>query len=320
VIIDFSSHLISRRVGKIIQKAGWYGDGCHIEYPHNNGDPEVRLALMEKYNVDMQALSQTAPVIMGFNPEEAAEICRLSNEDNYALCKAYPKKFVNICMMSLQDVKSAMKELDRAVNELDCRAITLGSNQNGKGLDSEEFYPFYEKVIEYDLPIFIHAVNWEGYPLVETVQGWRNMFVLGWIYDESTAMYRLVLSGTIDRFPEMKVVIHHMGGMFPYFRARIELQIRVSLQHRLKKGKDIQEYWKNFYGDTAVDGNPSSYPCGLAFFGPDRLVFGTDAPFGAEEGEFFYREDLAGVRTMKIPDKDMQKILSGNAKKLLKIK
>jgi predicted TIM-barrel fold metal-dependent hydrolase len=216
-------------------------------------------------------------------------------------------------------MKSAMKELERAVKELDCRAITLGSNQNGKGLDSEKFYPFYEKVVEYDLPIFIHPVQWESYPLVDTIKGWRNMLVLGWPFDTSQAAWRLVLGGTIDRFPELKIVLHHYGAMLPFFSRRIEQNIRLTLKNRLKKGKDIKEYWKNFYGDTALDGAVASYPCGYAFFGPDRTVYGTDYPFGAESGEDFYRENLAGVKAMKMPAKDMKKILGENAKRLLKI-
>ena len=235
MIIDFSAHLISRRVGEMIKKAGWYGPGTIMDFPQQNADPEVRLALMEKYGVDMQALTQTAPVTVGLNPMDAAEVCRVSNDDNYKLCKAYPKKFVNICFFSLQDVKSALKELERAVKELDCRAITLGSNQAGKGLDSAEFNPFYEKVVEYDLPIFIHPVQWESYPLVDAYKGWKNMLVLGWPFDTTQAAWRLVLGGTIDRFPELKIVLHHYGAMLPFFSRRIEQNIRISLKDRLKK-------------------------------------------------------------------------------------
>jgi predicted TIM-barrel fold metal-dependent hydrolase len=320
LIIDFSAHLISRRVGKYIARGKWYGPGNVMAFPESNADPEVRLALMEKYGVDMQALTQTAPVIVGFNPDEAAEICRMSNDDNFALCKAYPKKFVNICFFSLQDMKSALKELDRAVNELDCRGVTLGSNQNGKGLDFEEFYPFYEKLVEYDLSIFIHPVQWESYPLVDTFKGWRNMLILGWPFDTTQAAWRLVLSGTLDRFPELKVVLHHYGAMLPFFSRRIEQNIRLLLSDRLKPGKDIKEYWKNFYGDTALDGAVASYPCGYAFFGPERTVFGTDYPFGAEAGEDFYRENLAGVRAMNLPEADLNRVLGENTRKLLKIK
>jgi uncharacterized protein len=320
MIIDFSAHHISKRVGKYISKAKWYGPGTIMEFPFQNADPEARLALMAKYGVDMQALTQTAPVVVGLSPGEAAEVCRMSNDDNYALCKTYPNKFVNICFISLQDMKSAIKELERGMKELDCRAVTLGSNQNGKGLDFEEFYPFYEKLVEYDLPIFIHPVQWESYPLVDAYKGWKNMLVLGWPFDTSQAAWRLVLSGTIDRFPSLKIVLHHYGAMLPFFSRRIEQNIRMSLKQRLKEGKDITEYWKNFYGDTALDGAVASYPVGYAFFGPDRSVFGTDYPFGAESGEDFYRENLKGVRAMNLPADAMVKVMGGNAARLLKIK
>ena len=319
MVIDFSAHHISKRVGEYIGKANWYGPGTIMEFPRQNADPEARIALMDKYGVDMQALTQTAPVILGFSPEQAAEICRMSNDDNYALCKAYPDKFVNICFFSLQDMPSALKELDRAVNELDCRAVTLGSNQNGKGLDFEEFYPFYEKLTAYGLPIFIHPVQWESYPLVDTFKGWKNMLVLGWPFDTTQAAWRLILSGTIDRFPELKIVLHHYGAMLPFFSRRIEQNIRISLKDRLKEGKDIKEYWKNFYGDTALDGAVASYPVGYAFFGADRTVYGTDYPFGMEDGEDFYRENLAGVKAMNLPKEEMEKVMGGNAKRLLKI-
>jgi aminocarboxymuconate-semialdehyde decarboxylase len=69
-----------------------------------------------------------------------------------------------------------------------------------------------------------------------------------------------------------------------------------------------------------MDGTVAAYPCGYAFFGPERMVFGTDYPFSAEEGEEFVRENLAGVKAMNIPAEDLEKILGGNAKKLLKIK
>ncbi len=318
MIIDFSCHHISRNVGNILAKGKWYGEGNAIGYPVRNADPEVRLALMEKYGIDMQALSQTTPVVMGFSPAEAAEICRISNDDNYALCKAYPKKFVNICMVSLQHMPSAIKELERSIKDLDCRAVTVGSNQDGKGLDSPDFFPFYEMLVKYDLPLFIHPVNWEGYPLVEMENGWRNMLVLGWPFDTTQAAWRLILGGVIDRYPTLKVVLHHYGAMIPFFIRRIEQNIRVSLKNRLTK--DIHEYWNNFYGDTALDGSINSYPCGYALFGANRTVFGTDYPFGAEDGEDFYRENLVGVRTMKIPAADMAKVLGGNAKSLLKIK
>ena len=289
-----------------------------MPYPVQNADAEVRLALMDKYGIDVQALSQTTPVLLGFGAEDAAEICRLSNDDNYALCKAYPDRFVNICIISLLDMKSAMRELERCISELDCRGVTVSSNQDGKGLDFPEYFPFYEKLAEHDLPLLIHPTHWESYPLVDTDKGWRLMQMLGWPFDTSQAVWRLIQGGVLDYCPSLKIVTHHMGAMFPYFARRVEANFNRNWRDKL--GHDISHYWNNVYGDTATDGTVASYPCGYAFFGSNRLMYGSDYPFGAEAGEDVVKENLVGVRTMDIPAQDMEKILGGNAQKLLKIK
>ncbi len=317
IVIDVYCHHISRSVGKILDKLKYYGKGKEFEYPPQNADPEIRLGLMEKYGIDIQALTQTTPVLLGFNAEEASEICRLSNNDNYALCKAYPKKFVNICIISLLDMRSAMDELNRCINELDCRGVTISTNQNGKGLDSPEFYPFYEKLVEYDLPIFLHPTHWESYPLVDMEKGWRMMHVFGWPFDTTQAVWRLIFGGVLDRFPTLKIVTHHLGAMLPFFSRRIEQNFNKFLRDKLPR--HISEYWKNIYGDTATDGTLASYPCGYAFFGPDRMMYGTDYPFGAEDGEDFIRSNLEGIKALNIPKEEKEKILGENAKKLLKI-
>jgi predicted TIM-barrel fold metal-dependent hydrolase len=243
MIIDIFSHHISPSVGKMMEKAKYYGEGKEFPYPPRNADPEVRLSIMEKYGVDMQAVSQTTPVLLGLSDEDAMEVCRLSNQDNYALCNAYPDKFVNVCIFHLPDMKGTMEELDRAVNELDCRGVTISSNQSGRGLDSPEFFPFFVR--------------------------------------------------------------------------RIETNVRGFLQDKLPR--DISEYFGNIYGDTAVDGTPGAFQCGYAFFGAERMMYGSDYPFGAEAGEDFVRENLAGVKALAIPEAEKKKILGENAKKMLKI-
>jgi uncharacterized protein len=306
-VIDVFCHHISESVGR----------RARIDFPPGAANPDIRLSVMEKYGIDIQAPSLPASLLRLFSVDEAAEICRLSNNDNYALCKAFRDRFVNICAVSLLDVKKALREVDRSVNDLDCRGITIATNQKGKGLDSQEYFPFYEKIVQYDLPIFLHPTNWESYPLVDMDMGWRMMHVFGWPFDTTQAVWRLIFGGVIDRYPSLKFVTHHLGAMIPYFARRIEQNFEKYLSDKLPR--HISEYWGNFYGDTALDGTVAAYPCGYAFFGPDRIVFGTDYPFGAEEGEDFIRSNLAGVMAMGIPAGDIEKILHGNAKKLLKI-
>ncbi len=317
MIIDIYSHHLPRSIGPWVAKEKYYGEGKQLDYPLNNGDAEVRLGLMDKYGIQIQALSQTTPVLLGFNAEDAAEVCRLSNDANYALCKAHPERFVNICIMSLLDVKTALAELDRSVNELDCRGVTLSTNQNGKGLDSRDFYPFYEKLAEHDLPLLLHPTHWDGYPLVDMEKGWRMMHVFGWPFDSTQAVWRLIFGGVIDRFPSLKIVMHHLGAMIPYFSRRVEQNFNKFLRDKLPR--PLSEYWGNIYADSATDGTLGAYACGYAFFGADRMVYGSDYPFGPEAGEDFIRSNLEGVKAMKIGASEKKKVLGDNAKKLLKI-
>jgi len=105
--------------------------------------------------------------------------------------------------------------------------------------------------------------------------------------------------------------------MIPFFSRRLEQNFNAFLKDKVPR--HLSEYWKNIYGDAATDGSMGSYMCGYTFFGPDRMLYGTDYPFGPEAGEDFIRTNLEGVKSLKIPARDMEKILGGNAKKLLKI-
>jgi len=317
MVIDIFCHYISKSVEKILKKADYFGEGKSFQFPPQNADPEVRLSLMDKYGVGVQALSQTTPALLGLSPKDAAEVCRLSNDDNYALCRAYPDRFVNICIVSLLDPKSDMDELSRSINELDCRGVTISTNQNGKGLDSTEYFPLYEKLEELELPILLHPTNWDSYPLVDMDKGWRMMHVFGWPFDTTQAVWRLIFGGVLDRFPTLKIITHHLGAMLPYFSGRLEGTCNGPLRDKLPR--HISQYWPNIYGDTALEGSPEAFNCGYAFFGPDRMMYGTDYPFGANAGENFIRKNLEAVKAMDIPQDAKEKILGGNAKKLLKI-
>jgi len=327
MIIDVFCHHSSKAVEELIEKArrreeakgtkrSWTPQS-EFPFPLKSADAEFRLSLMDKYGIDIQALSQTTPALFGIEAEDAAEICVRSNDENYALCKAYPRRFVNVCIVSLLDVKAAIDELARSVNELDCRGITVATNHHGKGLDSPDYFPFYERMVAHDLPLFLHPTYWESYPLADQVEGWALMSAFGWPFDTTQAVWRLIFGGVMDRFPSLKVVTHHMGAMFPYFSGRIGTTYKGV---KKKPARDIAEYWANIYGDTAISGGTTeAYQLGYAFFGPDRLVFGSDYPFGPDAGELHISANLAGVKSMSIPAGDMEKILGGNARNLLKI-
>jgi uncharacterized protein len=324
MIVDVYCHHVSRSNIEAIEKGRWERDGKtpdkngprKFACPVENADPESRLRTMDKYGVNVQAVCLTMESLDGFDAELAAAICKRANSDNYGLCKAYPDRFVNTCAISLIDVKRAMNELDRCINELDCRAVTVATNQNGKGLDSADYFPFYEKLSKHDLPLFLHPCNWKSYPLADESE-WMFMSRFGWPFDSTQAVWRLIFGGVLDRFPTLKIVMHHLGAMYPFFAGRIESGLTVL---RKKLPRDFSEYWKNIYADSALSAGPQeAYACGYAFLGPDHVLYGSDYPFGPESGERFVRTNLAGLTSLKIPPADMQKVLGENAKKLLKI-
>ena len=174
-VVDFSAHFVSRdAIGKIVEARRFHGpDGARFQlpYPSQNSDLSVRIGLMDMYGIDMQMRSQTTPVLLGFGPSDAAKICRPSNDSVSQACEKHPDRFVGAAIVSLLDVGTALDELDRAVKDLGLRCVTIATNQNGKGLDSRVHDSFCRKVAKYDIPIFLHPIHWESYPLVNMKKG-----------------------------------------------------------------------------------------------------------------------------------------------------
>ena len=172
-------------------------------------------------------------------------------------------------------------------------------------------------MVENDLPILLHGTHWECGPTMDMDHGNRFLHVFGWDYDATQAIWSLIFGGVIDKLPTIKLVTHHMGNYFPFFQRRIEANFNGFLKDRLPR--HISEYFGNMYCDTAVDGTSGAFPCGYAFFGAERMMYGSDYPFGGEAGEDFIRENMRGVQYMAIPNKEKAMIMGGNAKKMFKI-
>jgi len=314
MIIDFASHIMTYEVAaKLSSKENF--KRLQKNFAPESSDPERRIELMEKYGIDRQVLTQTTPVLTALNTAEASEICKISNDAIGRISFSNPDRFIPFAIVSLLDVKDAVNELDRAVHEWGCRGVTIGTNHGNRGLDDSENASFYEKVCEYEIPIFLHPMDWHSYPLVEDDPAIMRLF--GWPFDTTQAILRLIVSGTMERYPTLKIVTHHLGGgLFPFFSHRFEIKLP-NLRHKMKN--PLSESLNRIYGDTAVDGTAAALPCGLAFFGADRMLFGTDYPFSPDRGEVYLKENLAIVKAMDLPEVEKEKILGGNAKKLLKL-
>jgi len=296
-------------------------------------DLDARIRMMGTFKGYKQILTLSLPAIEYLGgSEESPALARLANDGMAEIVAKHPDRFpAFVASLPMNNVPAALEEMDRAITKLGARGIQLFTNVNGRPLDDPEFYPVFERCAKkYDLPIWLHpvrTVKFADYP-VESKSKYEIWWLFGWPYETSACMARIVFSGMLQKLPDLKIITHHLGAMAPYFDERIGLGMdqmgaRTSdedygaLLKRL--GKRPLDYFKMFYGDTSVNGSASAIRCGLDFFGPDRVLFGTDCPFDPEGGPTFIRESIRAIDSLKLANSVRNKIYHGNAARMLRL-
>ncbi len=294
-------------------------------------DFDIRFRMMEKFGNLVQVLTLGWPPIEDIaGPDKAVELAMRANDEMAELVHKYPDKFVAaIAILPMNNMDAALKEADRAVNDLRFRGVYLHTPVNDKPLDSPEFIPLFRKMSEYNLPIFIHPMRSREHADYRTlpVSKYAIYSTFGWPYETTAAMTHLVFSGTLETFPNLKVVTHHCGGMVPYFANRIEefydigeMVVHDRETYGFTRSRSIIDYFKMFYADTALYGNTSALMCSFNFFGADHLLFGVDTPLGDNQlGYRNYRQTIEAIEEMNISEMDRKKIFELNARKLMRL-
>jgi predicted TIM-barrel fold metal-dependent hydrolase len=295
-------------------------------------DMDARFQVMDAFGPIAQVLTVgPVPPLEAFAPPgRAAVLARLANDEMAELISKYPDRFVAaIALLPMNDVEAAMEESDRAIKELGFRGIYVHSNINGKPLDAPEFLPLFEKMAAYDLPIYIHPWRGNDHPeyLSETESKYSISSTFGWPYETTAAMTRIVFSGLFERFPRLKVVTHHGGGMVAFYEQRIvqhfsQLGISYHDYGEYLRGltKPPIEYYKMFYNDTAIHGNTPALMLAYEFWGAEHLVFGADMPLGdATFGRRSYSQTIGAIEAMDITEAEKQMIFAGNIARLLRL-
>ncbi len=284
--------------------------------------PEVRQVL---------TLGLPPPELLA-GPDQTPDLARMANDDMAGICAQWPDKFpAFVAQLPMNNIPAALEEMDRAIGDLGARGIQLGTNIAGRPLDEDEFFPVLERVTNHHgLPIWMHPVRPATFADYRTEEKSKYEIwqVLGWPYETSVAMARIVFSGIYDKLPEMRIITHHCGGMIPYFAGRCEtlwaqLGSRTAdedySQILKRMSKPPIEYFKMFYGDTVLGGSASALRCGLDFFGADHVVFASDCPFDPEGGPMFIREGIRSVEDLDLTEAEKNKIYRDNALRLMKM-
>jgi predicted TIM-barrel fold metal-dependent hydrolase len=294
-------------------------------------DLDERFRVMDRFPEYQQVLSLASPPleVAVRDPQKCQAIARIGNDDMAKLCERYPERFPGfVAAVALTDMPGALKETRRVITELGACGIQIFTNVVGKPLDAPEFRDFFRLMHELDRPIWMHparGANRSDYAS-EDRSLYEIWWTFGWPYESSAAQARMVFSKMLDELPRLKVIIHHAGGMVPFFEGRVgpgwdQLGARTSDTDYSVLLKELKrrplDYFKDFYADTASFGSRAAIECALAFYGVEHILFASDSPFDPEKGSMYIRETIKVLDALDIPEADRASIYHGNACRLL---
>jgi uncharacterized protein len=295
-------------------------------------DVDARLRLLDEFGDLQQVLSLANPPLeLVGKPDITRDLAQLANDSLAEICRTRPDRFPTfIAALPMNDIDATLTEIDRAIGELGARGVQVFTNVAGRPLSDPEFRPVFRRMVEHDLPVWVHPMRGPNFPdyASETQSEDEVWFSFGWPYETTACMTRLIYSGLFDELPSLKIISHHMGGMIPYFPAKINLGFKqiffgthsrnpIAEERGLKKHP--LEYYKMLYADTAIGGEEAPTRCGHAFFGTARCLFATDAPFDSEQGRGLIADTIHGVKSLELTRPELDQIFAGNARDLLKL-
>jgi predicted TIM-barrel fold metal-dependent hydrolase len=296
-------------------------------------DLDRRFEVMDMFGPDYrQVLSLAAPPFEAIaTPETALELSRIGSDSLAELCAKHPDRFPGfIGSAPLSNMKGCVDECRRAVEDLGAVGMQIYTNVAGKPLDLEEFAPFFEYMAKAGKPVWLHPARTQSFSDYQTEDRseYEIWWTFGWPYETSAAMARMVFSRFFDRFPGLKVITHHAGGMVPFFEGRVgpgwdQMGKRTTDRDLTPAIRDLKrphlDYFREFYADTASFGSRRAIAHAVDFFGEDRVLFASDAPFDPEGGPMYIRETIRILDALD--DKALQKkIYQDNAVNLLGLK
>lgn len=233
------------------------------------------------------------------NPEESYKLCVEANHELIDCVKNNSDMFkFGIGMIPLNNIDGALDMLDHIAVLKELIGIQLFTRHLGKSIASDEFRPIFKKCEELGLLILLHPVFDERKP--------DNNIVFSWEYELSQAMMELVKANIFKDYPNIKIIVHHAGAMIPFFKGRIDNIL-----------PEYKEDFKKFYVDTAILGNSKALELSIDYFGIDKILYGTDAPFGIMPNGAT-KEIESAINELPISDEDREKIFYKNINNLIK--
>jgi 2,3-dihydroxybenzoate decarboxylase len=267
---------------------------------------------MDAAGIDVQVLSEAEPGAQNLEPAQAVQLARVSNDLLHAAVRRHPERLAGFATLPTSDPAGAVRELLRAVNELGFRGAMVHGSSRGHFLDEPQLWPVLETAEGLDVPIYLHPctpqpavydVYYKDHPALARAS-------LGFTVEIAVQAMRLVVSGALDRFPRLKIILGHMGEALPYLAWRAN----DTLARTAKLPRGFREYLSaHFYVTTSGNFSLPALQCAIAELGAERIMFAVDWPFQPN------RAAVDFVREAPLTADQRAGIFSGNAGRLLRI-
>jgi 2,3-dihydroxybenzoate decarboxylase len=274
----------------------------------------LRIREMDEAGIDIQVLSHSAPATQRLDADSAPAIAKAANDRLHERVRASKGRFEAFAALPTANPKAAADELERAVTKLGFKGAMVHGLTNGKWFDDRQFWPIFERARALDVPLYIHPAV--PHPAVvdayyrDYLKEFPAILTAAWGFTVETATQgiRLVLSGVFEKYPGVKIVLGHLGESLPFSLWRIDMCLG-----RDRKSTFRDTFREHFWITTSGNFSTPALLCCVLEMGVDRILFSVDYPFVPNP---------PGVRWMDhvpLGPEDRAKILSGNAKKLLKL-
>jgi predicted TIM-barrel fold metal-dependent hydrolase len=234
---------------------------------------DAAISVMDKLRIQTSIMSISTPGVHLGDHAEAREKAREVNEYAAQVVRKHPTRFGFFATLCLPDVKGSMEELAYAFDKLHADGVVLLANSRGIYLGENVFDPLFDELNKRSAVVFVHPSHLYG---LEPLKG-MPAFVADFLLDTTRAAVRLGGSGTLDRCPNLKIILSHSGGFVPFAAYRI-----AGAASPRRDFADGIEQLKKFYFDLAISGTPAALPSLLTLARPEHVLFATDWPYATE--------------------------------------
>jgi 2,3-dihydroxybenzoate decarboxylase len=245
-------------------------------------DLDQRIDVMDQAGIDIFVLSETSPGVQAERETaRAVEDARSANDYLQSQIERHPERYRGFAVLPTQDATAAADELERCVNDLGFVGAMINGHQNGIYLDDQRYLPFWERAAKLGVPIYIHPTDPREQPFVMRDHPEMQGAVWGWNVETSCHFLRLVFSGLFDRYPDLTVMLGHMGETLPFYCWRIDIRYAGTADYRAQKIKlkPSQYFKRNLAVTTTGVCQDSALVCAISELGPDRVLWSVDYPY-----------------------------------------